>query len=101
MRKNKKEGIMPLVKVKRNFQVTIPGKIRKMFNIMEGDYLDVEKRSDGIFIRPVKIVHPDQEYFYTKEWQKGEVEADKDIAEGKLAGPFETVDALIKDLNRA
>jgi len=89
---------MTLVKVKRNFQVTIPGKLRKIFNIMEGDYLDVEKHNNGMFIRPVKIVHPDQEYFYTKEWQKGEAEADKDIAEGKLAGPFETVDDLIKDL---
>ena len=90
---------MSLVKVKRNFQVTIPGKLRKIFNIMEGDYLDVEKHNNGILIRPVKIVHSDQEYFYTKEWQKGEAEADKDIAEGKLAGPFETVDDLIKELD--
>jgi antitoxin MazE len=93
------EGIMALVKVKRNFQVTIPGKLRKIFNIMEGDYLDVEKYSNGMFIRPVKIVHPDQEYFYTKEWQKGEAEADKDIAEGKVAGPFGTVDDLVEELD--
>jgi hypothetical protein len=28
--------------------------------------------------KPVKVVHPDEASFYSKEWQ--EVEADKDIA---------------------
>ena len=55
--------------------------------------------NDGeIVIRPVKMVHPDQEYFFTKKWQKGEAEADKDIAEGRVGGPFNTAKDLIKDL---
>ena len=69
------------------------------FNISEGDFMEVENKEDEIIIRPVKMIRPGQEYFYTKEWQKGETEADKDIAEGRVAGPFETVDDLIKDLD--
>ena len=41
-----------------------------------------------------------QAWFYTKEWQQKEREADKDIALGKLRGPFASAGALIKDLNR-
>jgi hypothetical protein len=44
------------------------------------------------------MVHPDQAYFFTKEWQKGEAEADKDIAEERVEGPFNNAEDLIKDL---
>ena len=45
------------------------------------------------------MISPDQEYFYTKEWQNTEAEADKDIVEGKVSGPFKTVDELFNDLD--
>ena len=91
-------GDMTIVKVKRNFQVTLPCDLRKKFNITEGDYMDVKIKEGGMFIKPVKIINLGQEYFYTKEWQKDEADADKDIAEGKIAGPFDTADDLIKEL---
>lgn len=91
--------IMDLVKVKRHFQITLPQNFREKLNISEGDFMEVENKEDEIIIRPVKMIRPGQEYFYTKEWQKGEAEADKDIKEGRVAGPFETADDLIKDLD--
>lgn len=33
---------MPKVKVTRNFQVTIPEPVRKLLDIKEGDYIDIE-----------------------------------------------------------
>ncbi len=45
--------------------------------------------------KPIKNIPPDQRYFYTKEWQKEEAEADKDIAEGRMVGPFETVEEML------
>jgi len=87
---------MELVRVKRHYQITIPQNLRKKLKLAVGDYVQVENQNGGLIMRPVKLVHPDQEYFYTKEWQEGEAEADKDIAEGKVIGPFKNVkDSLV------
>ena len=87
---------MPLIKVKQNFQITLPNTLRKIFNIAVGDYMEVEKHEGEIVLKPVKVVHPDQAYFYTKEWQEGEAEADKDIAKGRMLGPFDNVEDFVK-----
>ena len=90
---------MDLIKVKRHYQLTLPAELRKKFNITEGDYMRVEDRGEGILIKPVKVIEPDQEYFFTREWQEGEAEADADITAGRVAGPFESAEELIKDLD--
>jgi AbrB family looped-hinge helix DNA binding protein len=87
-----KECEMELVKVKRNYQITIPQNLRRIIRLTVGDYVEVDIQDDTIVIRPVKVVHPDQEYFFTKEWQEKEAEADKDNAEGKVVGPFKNLD---------
>ena len=47
---------MPLVKVKRFAQVTLPSDVRKQFHIAEGDYLEAEVVEDGILLKPVAVV---------------------------------------------
>jgi len=89
---------MSLVKVKRHSQITIPNDIRRKLKIVEGDYLEVEEHNNKFVLKPVKVVHPDEAYFHTKEWQAGEKEADKDITEGKLIGPFDNVKDALKAL---
>ena len=97
----KQENNATLVKVKQNYQITLPGNLRKKFNIGEGDYMEIENQGDGIIIKPVKVVHPDHEYFYTKEWQKGEAQADKDIANEDMLGSFNTADECVKALKKS
>ncbi len=89
---------MELVRVKRNYQITIPHNLRKLIRLAIGDYVEVDIQGENLVIRPVKVIHPDQEYFFTKEWQEKEAEADKDIAAGKLAGPFENAKDALKAL---
>jgi antitoxin MazE len=89
---------MELVKVKRNYQITIPQSLRKIVRLSVGDYVEVDIQDDTLVIRPVKVIHPDQEYFFTKEWQGKEAEADKDLVEGKVVGPFENVRDALKAL---
>jgi len=47
---------MPLIKVKRHCQITLPSLIRKKFNIGEGDYLEIEERDGTMVLKPVKVV---------------------------------------------
>jgi AbrB family looped-hinge helix DNA binding protein len=51
-----KETDMPLVRIKRFSQVTLPPDVRKKFNLNEGDYLEAEAVEDGILLKPVTIV---------------------------------------------
>ena len=95
-------GLMStLVRVKNNYQITIPQSLRKKLKINVGDYVEVENQNGDIIMRPVKLVHPDQEYFYTKEWQQGEAEADKDIARGDVVGPFDKIKDGLRALKKA
>lgn len=89
---------MELVKVKRNFQVTIPQALRRRLKFAVGDYVAVEIQDDMLVIKPVKVIHPGQEYFYTREWQEKEDEADRDIARGEVSGPFNNIGEALKAL---
>ncbi len=92
---------MPLIKVKQNYQITIPNRLRKTLNIAVGDYLEVEKQDSELILKPVKMVHTDEAYFHTKEWQKGEKQADKDLKKGNVLGPFDKVADGLKALKTA
>jgi len=49
---------MPITKVTRNYQITIPAEIRKALGIKEGEYLTVELRGDEIVIRKAEMEWP-------------------------------------------
>ena len=100
MNKHTEVKHMPLVKVKRYCQITLPAILRKKFNIDEGDYLEIEESEGNLVLKPVKV-QPDQAYFFSKEWQQGETEADKDIAAGDVAGPFNDINDAIGALKTA
>jgi len=89
---------MELMKIRKNYQLTIPRNLRNKFNLAEGDYVEVDTREEFIVLKPVKVIHPDQEYFYTKEWQKKESEADEDIRKGDVFGPFDNAADAVKAL---
>jgi len=44
---------MPITKVTRNYQITLPADIRKKLNIKEGEYLEVSLEGDRIILRKV------------------------------------------------
>lgn len=92
---------MPLIKVKQNYQITIPNSLRKNLHIAVGDYLEVEKLDGELILKPVKMVPTDEAYFHTKEWQKGESQADKDRKKGAVLGPFDNIKDGLKALKAA
>jgi len=84
---------MPIVKVRENFQITLPAAIRKRFKIAVGDYVEAEGTKEG-------IMRSEEAWFYTEEWQKGEREADEAIAKGEAVGPFENIRDALKALKK-
>ena len=55
---------MPLVKVKRFAQVTIPADIRQKAHIEEGDYVEVKYEGNKVIIIPKRITDK------SADWQK-------------------------------
>ena len=54
-RRIKEETVMPLIKVIRNGQITLPAGLREELDIKEGDYLEAEVKEKEIILRP-KVV---------------------------------------------
>lgn len=88
-----------LLTVRKNAQITLPAGIRRKAHIEEGDILEAEVRGDEIILKPKKLIDKSQAWYWTKEWQEAERQADEDIAAGRVKS-FDTVDELIKDLNQ-
>ena len=75
---------MAITIMRRKGQITLPSGVRKAARLEEGDPIEVELVEEGILLRPKKVIDASQAWFWTPEWQKGEGEADADIAAGRV-----------------
>jgi len=82
------------VQIRGHGQITIPKRIRELFDLQEGDILVIERCVDGILMKPRKLLDPTQAWFWTEEWQEKERQADEDIKEGRVSGPFKGAEEL-------
>ncbi len=89
---------MLAAKISPGFQIRIPKAICDNLQINPGDYLEFEIKDGQIVARPKRLVNLDQAWFWTKEWQKKERQADEDIQKERLSGPFNTVEKLKEHL---
>jgi AbrB family looped-hinge helix DNA binding protein len=87
------------IPVRGHGQITIPKRLRERFQIEEGDLLEVEIASEGILLKPRKLIDPSQAWFWTKQWQEKEREVDEAIRAGRIKR-FKGPDELIRDLHR-
>lgn len=97
--KNSTKTIKPMVRIGPKHQVTIPAQVIQKLQLKAGDFLAAKVRNNEIVLMPKKLIPKDQEWFWTKEWQKKEIEADEDIRAGRLSGPFTNTKDLIAHLN--
>ena len=88
-----------VTRVTRNGQVTLPAAIRREANVEEGDILAVHLEHDRIVLVPKRLIDKSQAYFWTKEWQEAEHEAERDLAEGRVRA-YEDVEDLIAALEQ-
>ena len=89
---------MSVCRVTKKSQITIPKEIREKVHLNTGDPVEFFVEDERIIIVPKKLIDASQAWFWTKEWQEKEREADEDIREGRLKGPFKDIDSLLKSL---
>ena len=68
--------------------------------ITSGDYLEFEMTNGSVTVKPKKLVDADQAWFWSKEWQAAERQADEDIEDSKVSKVFETADEGIAYLRQ-
>ena len=91
---------MPTIKITSNGAITLPVQFRKALGLRTGDFVNAELKNHLVVLKPAKIIDAEDSWFFTEEWQKGEAEVDKDIAKGKLVGPFSSAEEFIRDLEK-
>lgn len=74
--------------------ITIPKEVTK-----KGDLVIIPRKEYEELLSFKKMISKDQAWFWAKEWQKKEREADEDLKKGKYK-EFKNVKDLIKDLHR-
>jgi antitoxin MazE len=91
---------MPAVKIGPKHQITIPKEVFNSLNLEVGEFLDTRVEDNVIVLIPKKLVAKEQEWFWTKEWQEKEKEADEAIAKGDIIGPFPKAADALKALKK-
>ena len=86
-----------IVKVQKNKNITLPLWLIRRFHVGAGDFVRIEETKNGVLLKPAKLIDPSQSYFWTKEWQEGESEAEEDIRKGRVR-KFKSVKDLMDDL---
>lgn len=92
---------MSLTKLNERGQLTIPAGLRKALHCEPGDYVEVILEGDALKVIPKAVIDKDQAWFWTKEWQEGEREAEKALRGGKMSGIFKTIDELRRHLEKS
>jgi antitoxin MazE len=91
---------MQLTRISPKHQITIPKEAFEKLELEVGDFLEVETTEEGLLLIPKKLVSKDQTWFWTREWQEKEKEANEAIGRGELSKPFKKADELIRHLRK-
>jgi antitoxin MazE len=84
----------------KNGTVTIPAQLRRRFGLDQpGAQVEIVVRDGEIVLLPHVAVPADQAWFWSKEWQAKEHEADEDLAAGRRTD-FGTGEDFLAHLGR-
>lgn len=89
---------MARVKLGTQRQIIIPTKTIKRLGLKAGEELELVESKNAIVLVPRKHIPKDQRWYYSNEWQKMMQEAFKDFEQGRVRGPFDSVEEFINDL---
>jgi AbrB family looped-hinge helix DNA binding protein len=84
--------------IRKRGHITLPKSILKRYGLAEGDSLEVsvDEQTGEMKVVPMVQIPADQRWFWTKEWQAGEQEAEADMKANRLGRPISNQDDLDK-----
>jgi AbrB family looped-hinge helix DNA binding protein len=96
-----------LVKVRRSGQVTLPSRLRSAAGLAEGDLIEASVKRGRIILTPKPVMDrskfPSADDDYTPEQRRiidaRLAESTEDIAAGRLYGPFDTHEEMVRFLH--
>ncbi len=91
---------MAVTRISPKHQITIPKEAFEKLRLEVGDFLEVDVQEEGLVLIPKKLISKDQAWFWTKEWQQKEKEADEAISKGEVSKPFKSAGELIQHLKK-
>lgn len=89
---------MPIVKVRKRWQLTIPEEVRQELGLEVGDLVEMTIKNGEAVITPKRLIDKRDAWYWSKEWQEKEKEADEALMKGDYK-EFDDVQDLIKELN--
>ncbi len=92
---------MPIGKIGQRRQVVIPKDIFDALGLQTGDFVEVKRVRATVVIKPKKVVDRDE---VLTPAQKAQIdarlaEAEEDIKQGRVYGPFDSVDDMLQTLH--
>ena len=88
-----------LLTLKQHGQLTIPKHVREVLNLNEGNQLELTIEEGRIVLQPVVTIAKGQQWFWSPEWQQGELEAEEDVVNEHVT-TFETSNEALAFLRR-
>ncbi|MGB5156218.1 AbrB/MazE/SpoVT family DNA-binding domain-containing protein [Desulfobacterium sp. N47] len=85
-----------IMKISPQGQIRIPKKVLAELKIVPGDYIEVAVESGQVVLKPRRLIDPSQDWYWTREWQIAETEAESEIANKKLSPTFNTAEEGLK-----
>lgn len=90
---------MTKVKIRSGRQVTIPASIARSLRLKDGEFIEIGAIFGSVIVMlPSKKSGKNHRSFSDKIWDLMEEEAEEDIKAGRVAGPFNSVEDLMRDL---
>ena len=74
---------MSLTRINQRRQITTPKKFREISHCNEGDFVEVILEKNTLRVIPKNLIDKNQTWFWTKEHQEEEVEAELELLQGK------------------
>jgi len=74
---------MITARVSEKYRITLPPVAREKLHIGVGDLVEVRVKGEEIVLKPKKLIDSSQAWFWTREWQEKEKEAEADYKAGR------------------